>query len=317
MTKSPAFFFLPIVLLPFLLRPPRDWKNTLRDFVLWVVSAAIVGIAVWPPMWFHPIRRLHDIWNNIFSHVEVPEVYVWPGFHAPLFLSLLSTITLGGIVVYFLLQLWSLVRRRWNFSFLITDLFFSGGLLFGILLLIAGGDHARKNLPALAFLSIPGAIGWLWLARRLRVLPWAAIGGLLVLQAATAFPWFPHFPSYHNPLLRSEEGKRLLVDIGNGTRLVADYVNSHAPTVFATNLPGLIQPYLTEDRRENIRRLPKSGNLKELPEDVAYLVIPESFPARVLFDKGAAEMLRQLKGRQSVTVLKVRDVPLFSITPTR
>lgn len=317
MTKSPAVFFLPIVLFPFLLRPFRDWKQTLRDLGAWVLSAAITSVVVWPPMWFHPILRLHDIWKDMFSHVEVPEIYVWSDPHAPLFLALLSTIALAGVVLYILARAWTLLRRQWNLSLLSTDLFLLGGLLFGILLFIAGGDHVRKNLPALAFLSFPGALGWLWLADRVRSIPWVAIGGLLALQAAVVFPWFPHVPSYHNPLLHSGEGKRLLVDIGNGTRLVADYFNTHPPAVFATNLPGLIQPYLTEDRRGSVRRLPKSGNLEELPNEVEYLVIPESFPARVLFDRGAAETLRQLNTRQPETVLRVRDVPLFSIVRAR
>lgn len=316
MTKSPAVFFLPIVLLPFFLRPPRFWKTLPRDLGAWALAAIATAIAIWPPMWFHPLLRLREILSQMYSHVEVPEIYVWPGSHLPLFLTLLSAVTFVGLVLYVLLRAWSAVRRENQWKFLVTDLALAGGALFGVLLLIAGGDHARKDLPTITFFSLPGAVGWLTILERFRALPWVSVTALLALQAALTFPWFPHLPSFHN-LLLDTEGKRLLVDIGNGTRLVAEHFNTRPPVVFATNLPGLIQPYLSEDRRGNVRRLPKSGNLAELGADVQYLVVPESFPARVLFDRGAAELLRQLEHQQPEITLRVRDVPLFSIVRLR
>lgn len=317
-TKSPAVNLLPVVLLPLVLRPLTAWHTTLRQLGAWGAAVAATVVAVWPPMWFHPILRLQDILADMFSHVAVPEVYVWPQPHLPLFLTLLSMMAGLGCVLYTTFRVRALVARRWNRGLLVTDLLLLGGVLFAVLLVAVGGDHARKNLPLLALFAIPGAMGWLLFGERLRVFPEATAAGLIALQLALALPWFPHLPSFHNPLLRSPEGKRLLVDIGNGTRLVADYLNAQPrPVTFATNLPGLIQPYLTEDRRDTVRRLPKSGDFKELPPEVEWLIIPESFPARVNFDRGAATLLRALAGRTPIATLSIRDVPLFFVFRTR
>lgn len=317
-TKSPAVNLLPVVLLPLVLRPRAAWRTTLRQLGTWGIAAAATIFAVWPPMWFHPILRLQDILRDMFSHVAVPEVYAWPQPHLPLFLTLLSIMAGLGCVLYTTFRVRALVARRWDRGLLVTDLLLLGGVLFAVLLVAVGGDHARKNLPLLALFAVPGAMGWLLFGERLRVFPEATAAGLIALQLALALPWFPHLPSFHNPLLRSPEGKRLLVDIGNGSRLVAEYFNAQpTPVVFATNLPGLVQPYLTEDRRDTVRRLPKSGNLTELPSETEFLVIPESFPARVNFDRGAAAIISALAGRTPLATLSIRDVPLFSIFRAR
>lgn len=138
------------------------------------------------------------------------------------------------------------------------------------------------------------------------------------MALVVGLPWFPHLPSYHNPLLRPPDGTRLLVDVGNGSRLVADYVNAHPePIVVATNLPGLVQPYLSPDRRGTVRRLPKDGNLASLPPEVTHVVVPESFHARVTFDPGARALLPRIAGRTPEAVLRIRDVALFSVVRVR
>lgn len=313
MTKSPAAALLIVAMTPLLLRTLRAWRTTIRLLSAWSAAAVLTAVAAWPPMWFHPFLRLRDILGLSTTRVAAPETYLWPGLHLPLFAVLLSTTTAVGVILYVLLRGSSLVRRQGTRALLFPDIALVGGLLFGGVLLAVGGDHIRKNLPALAFLALPAAVGWLTLAERLRALSVVAAGGLLALHATLVLPWFPHLTTYHNAFLRSTEGKRLLVDIGNGSRLVADHFNAREPVTFATNLPGLVQPYLTPDRRGNVRRLPKSGLLGELPPEVEMLVIPESFPARVTFDAGARALLSQLAGKTPEAVLHVRDVPLFSL----
>lgn len=312
MTKSPAAALLVVAIAPLLLRPLRAWRTTLRLLSGWSVTAALTAVAVWPPMWFHPVLRLRDILGLSTTRVAAPETYLWPEPHLPLFIVLLSTLTVAGVILYVVFRASALARRQ-DFSLLFSDLALAGGLLFGGILLAVGGDHVRKNLPALAFLALPGALGWLMLADRFRVFPIVAAGGLVAVSAGITLSWFPHLPTYHNVLLRSAEGKRLLVDVGSGSRLIADFLNAREPTVFATTLPGLVEPYLAPDRRGNVRRLPKSGLLSELPPDVTLIVVPESFPARVPFDPGARVLLPQLTNKSPEAVLSVRDVPLFSI----
>jgi hypothetical protein len=316
MTKSPAVNFLPFVLAPLIIRAGMPWSRVSRRLAAWAGGAA-AALLVWPPMWFHPLLRLKDILAAMWSHVEQPEVYLWPQPHLPLFMTLLSVPVLLGGILYLLTRAATTLHGPRDDRHLMTDLYMSSGLLFGILLVLAGGDHARKNVPALALLVIPATAGWMLLAERVRFPVHAGATALLAAHLATVAPWFPHVTTYHNALLRSPEGKRLLVDIGNGTRLVAEYFNAREPAVFATNLPGLILPYLPDGRRSAVRRLPKSGDLRELGADVRYLVIPESFPARVPFDPAAQTILASLAGRPREATIAIRDVPLFSIVRVR
>lgn len=309
-SKSPALILLPAALLFPVLLQPQQWREVLTRTVAWLFGSYVTLITVWPPFFLHPIARLRGVLARVDYHTSLTEAYLWPGLHMPLFLFVLSTFATVGCVLYVALRLKSWRREKLNL--LAFDVVLCSGIFFGLVLVYLQGDHVRKNVPVLALLATAGAMGWVLLLRHLRVNSFVSLAGLVLVQLALVYPWFPHLPSYHNFLFPSAEGKRLLVDVGNGSRLIADYINwQDEPITAATNLPGLVAPYVRDDRRGNIRRLPKT--LAEASADTTHLIVPESYPARVSFDSSAQSLLADLKNMAPETVLSVRDVPLFSV----
>lgn len=314
LTKVPALLALPFVLIPFFLRPPTQWRQIARDLLFWSAGALTAIVVTWPPMWVDPVKTIVYVLRRAFFHVENPEPYFWPGMHPPFFFFTLSAVAAVGCAVYIVLRAWQMRNRPRDDTFLVFDLFLLAGLFFGGYLVYAQGDHARKNVPALALLAAAGAGGWFLLTRHLPAARRFLAPALLALHAALVLAWFPHLPSFHTPLFSSSDGKRLLVDNGNGIRLVADYFNAHEDSaVIGTNLPTLLIPYLRPELRSRVTRLPESGQLSEVDDRVTYIVVPESVPARVLFDPAAKKLTADLVGKTPEAVLRVRDVPLYAI----
>lgn len=309
-SKSPALIVLPVPLLLAVAYLPSQWRQTIKHFGWWWLGVFGAIAVAWPSFIIDPIIRLKGVLLNAERHTIAPEAYFWPGIHPPFFLFVLSTVAAVGCVSYVAFRWWRTpVERR---SLLVFDAFFVAGLLFAGVLLSLQGDHARKNVPVLALLSLAGAGGWLLLLRFLRVYSRGTAAALIILQVVLALPWWPHFLTYHNPLLQMEGGKQMLVDVGNGSRLLAEYINQQPlPFTIATSMPGLVQYYLDEDRREVQRRLP--GSLRQLGDDTTHIAVPASFPARVMFDPAAKTLLEELSAYTPETVIQFKDVPLFLI----
>lgn len=314
LTKIPALIFFPFIIFIFMLRPRADWKQTLKVIMTWAVTTGLTFFVLWPALWPRPIAMLQWVLGRAAFHVESPEAYVWPGIHLPFFIFSLSAVTALGCCLYIGWRLYQLWRGQWNFDLILLDSLFLAGLGFGLFLVYTAGDHARRNIPAVALLSLPGLAGWYFILKKFHLTSAWTITSVLLIHGLLVVPWFPHLPSFHNPLIQSDDGKRLLVDIGNGTRLVADELNhTNEPIVVATSLPGLIQAYIEPDSPVTFRRLPKNGLLTNLEPDVTHLIIPLSFPARINFDATAKTMTEQLTGFTPVKIISARDVPLFAI----
>lgn len=312
LSKSPALIVLPVTLALATCWLPWDWRRLRNNLAVWLASMYVTLCFVWPPFLFHPIERFQGVFARVTYHTSTPEVYTWPGLHPPFFIYVLSAMAAVGCLVYVVLRL--LEWRTWRRQLLIFDVLLVSSLLFAGTLIVVGGDHARKNVPALAMLAAVGAAGWLLFLRhgwrRWPLLPTL----LIVAQLVFVGSWFPHLTSFHSPLFRSESGKRLLVDVGNGSRLLADYLNwQPEPIVAATAFPGLVSPYVRADRRSNLRRLPREGKLGLLEPDVTHVIVPESYLARFAFDAAARTLVMELREYQPETVIKIRDVPLFAV----
>jgi hypothetical protein len=310
-SKSPALIALPFcLLLPTLYG--KSWKKTAQNIAVWLISAYATLSVLWPPFFIHPLTRLKGVLARVELHAGTPEVYLWPGIHPPLFIFVLSATALLGCLIYITLRpLYP--KEKWR-DLLAFDALLVTGIFFGAVLLYVQGDHARKNVPVLALLSGTSAGGWLLLIWKLKIPPYLGVAALLTLHALSIAPWFPHLPSFHNPFFNSEHGKRLLVDVGNGSRKIADYINYHPePIVAAVNIPGLISPYLLPEHRSRLRRMPENGDLTKLSADTTHLFFPLSYPARITFDQSAKHMTEALADRTPLAIIYIRDVPLFAV----
>lgn len=310
-SKSPALIVLPFcLLLPTLFW--KLWKKTLKNIALWLVSAYVTMSIAWPPFFIHPIARIKGVLARVEFHTGAPEVYLWPGIHPPFFIFVLSATALIGCLIYIALRFFY-PQEKWR-DLLAFDALLVAGLFFGAVLLYLQGDHARKNVPVLALLAGAGAGGWLLLIWKLKIQPHLGVAAVVILHLISIAPWFPHLPSFHSPFFNSEGGKRMLVDVGNGSRKIADYINyAPEPIVAAVNVPGLISPYLLPEHRSRLRRMPQNGDLQKLSPDTTHLFFPLSYPARITFDPDAKNMTAALQGRTPNAIIRIRDVPLFAV----
>lgn len=311
-SKSPALITVPFAFLLAIWVPSWNWKAMGMRALHWIGFAYFSLIVLWPPFLFHPIARITDVLARVEMHSTIQEIYYWPGFHPPLFIFTLSAFATVGCLLYIWNRVGDIRTQGWKFAALDVVLF--AGIWHGIILLLLHGDHARKNLPVLAILGCMGAIGWVWYLSRKKVSSWIVIVGLLILQGIFVWPYFPHVISSYNVLFPSAGGKRLLVDVGNGSKLVAVYINSHdEKEVYAVPMDSLIAPYLDADKRDSLRDLPSEGLLANLDPAITTLVIPASLPARIGFDAAGKKLLEELQNRPIQATLSVRDVPLFYI----
>lgn len=310
-SKSPALIVLPIVFLLAVVTH-KDLRLLITRAIVWITGAYAAIIVLWPPFVFDPWARLADMFGRIEYHSAVQEIYDWPGFHPPLFVFTLSAFATVGCLLYLFNRIQDIRKAGWRFFPL--DIVLAAGIWHGLVLLYLHGDHARKNLPVLALLGFMGAVGWVWWLARRQAPKWLVILGLIVLQGVFVWPYFPHVISSYNVLFPSVGGKRLLVDVGNSSRLAADYINRHSnQEVWATGMDSLISPYLDGDNRKNLRALPAGGELRNLDPTVTHIIMPASLPARVHFDPDGKRLLEELSRRAPEAVLSIRDVPMFYV----
>lgn len=311
-SKSPALITAPIAFILASYIPRASYKEIAKRASVFFGTAYVFMCVIWPPFILHPIRRILDVLSRAELHSTVQEIYYWPGYHPPLFVFTLSSFAFVGCLLYCWHRFVEI--RKNGFQFAPLDVLLLAGLWHGLLLIYLNGDHARKNLPAIAMLACIGIIGWLTLLMRHKVDKTIMIGGLIVLQGIFVWPYFPHVISSYNILFPSEDGKRLLVDVGNGSRLISEYINNSDPeAVFSIPMDSLVAPYVDATKRGNIRGLPNEGDINNLDSKVTDLIIPESLPARTGFDSAARLLLEQLQGETPKTILSVRDVPMFLV----
>lgn len=311
-SKSPALITAPIAIVVSSVVFPLQWKQAMYRLLLWILSAYVAIVFLWPPFFLHPIARISDVLGRAELHSTVQEIYYWPGFHPPFFIFILSTFSFVGCLLY----IWNRISetRVKGFFFFGLDFVLLAGIFHGLVLVYLNGDHARKNLPVLVVLAFIGAVGWVWFFQRNSISKAMTIFGLLSLQGIFVLSYFPHVISVHNIIFSTISGRRLLVDVGNGAKLVADYINrADDQEVFAIPMDSLILPLLDGSKRDSIRGMPSGGKISNVGTSVSKIVISASLPARVDFDTEAKQLLEDLKGQPVEAVLSVKDVPMFYI----
>lgn len=309
-SKSPALITVPFIVALVMLMSPFVWQALLKRAGLWLVGVYVAMVVIWPPFLLHPWQRLTDVLARAELHSTVQETYILSDTVLPFFVMALSAFAFIGCVLYVLLRF---IRRQESWaSLLLFDALLLAGVWHGLVLVVLHGDHARKNLPALALLATVGAMGWLLLLQRMRLSTWRWGTALIVIQLLLVGSYFPHVMTAHNFVLMSPEGKRMLVDVGSGSRLLADYILSRDESlVWSVPMDSLIMPYLPSQVRSRVRELPPDGTFSNLAADVTHVVVPASFPARVRFDSNAEQLLKETAPLTPEKTLSIRDVPMF------
>lgn len=312
LTKTPALFFPPLILLLLLRRP---LKTSVRPVLVWMVSSLATILVLWPALWVHPIEQLADLFFWSQDQVVHPEPHYWPGWHPPFLFVALSLPTLLGIFWY----LWSRFRETLSRShqpgIMLADFAFLGGSVFQVLMMYFVADRSRWILPALVFFTVPGAVGIFRLLTSLRLRPRTAALAMVAAQTIYALLWFPFLTLHMNPLFRTEPATWQF-SMGEGYQEVATYFNAlPGRLLVATKAPGSLQPYLQEPDRVQLTRFPRSGELAELPPEVTHIVVPWGLRNRtkLSYDQSAARAFAWVDARTPIHRVSIRGVPLYGI----
>ncbi len=253
LTKSPTLLLGPCILALAAwqaVRLPAARRPALAGFVVWGLAAALVYVALWPKMWVAPLQALTDMWSYaaetaggehsgpiFFNGAAYPTgelgaasgyfyLFTWLWRSTPLDL-------LGLVAAAALLVNWrKAAAPRQGLAGLIGF-----ALLFVLAMSIASKKFDRYMLPAYAALVLLAGWGVALALQRWRTRPalrWAALAGLLGLQAALAWGAFPYYLSYYNPALGGGRAAQDVMMLGWGEGL-------DEAAVYLSSQPGIVE----------------------------------------------------------------------------
>lgn len=257
LTKGPALIMLPSagLLLLWRLRAASLGERlgrTIAWYLLWLATAALVVLLVWPALWVEPGRALGTYVEEIVSNGGRPngdgQFFMGravddpgPLFYPIADLFRMTPATLLGLLALPLIFLRTTKAERSTF-FLHQDqrgtlLALTAFALFWTIVMTLGPKkfdrYVLPTWPALLVLSAAGwsallALGDRLFARRAAVLRWLPAGLLLVLQCSQPALYHPYYLSYYNPLLGggAVAQRTLLIGWGEGMDQVGAYLRT-------------------------------------------------------------------------------------------
>ena len=254
LTKSSSVVLAPLVALLLLAELYRQREQPWRVRLLrlagqagaWLGMLALVYVVFWPGMWVAPGEMLYQVFGNALSYaLEGSRLSVTGGIEparssldlaaafslVPSMLWRTTPVAWLGLVLGFVaaIRQKGAVRAVFACALLISLAFL---LMFGI---AQGRDSAHYLLTAYAALDIMAAGGYVfgaaWLSGRLprqagRLAVPAVCAAVVVLQAASALPFFPYYYTYYNPLMEALQPDRQNPSFGygEGLELAAAYL---------------------------------------------------------------------------------------------
>ncbi|MCX6048416.1 MAG: glycosyltransferase family 39 protein [Chloroflexi bacterium] len=266
LTKTPAFFLIPLIGLTALLYQRsalfnrKVWRAQLLRFVWPLLGWGLIALAVyvigWPAMWVQPLRTLRYVFSESLAYAtgtHVSQIYFNgrvlsgdPGllFYPLVYLWRSTPVIWIGLLLAVLELFWSRAnppleepskaRSAREFTLAILLLF---AVSYGLLITVGAKKLDRYLLPIFAPLDLVAALGWLGLANRVRLqkrsfktsfaLP-VLLTVPLIWQAGLALNTFPYFLTYFNPWLGglAKASHVLMLGRGEGLDLVAAYLNA-------------------------------------------------------------------------------------------
>jgi 4-amino-4-deoxy-L-arabinose transferase-like glycosyltransferase len=265
LTKAPSLFLLPFagLLLVADWRHPKsaiyNLQSAMLRYLLWLGTAALVVVLLWPALWAAPLTPLGDVYHEIVTNGGEPEPagnfflgspVAAPGWsYYALVLALRSTpLTLVGLALLPLALRSTTDDRRLTTDrlrdkrqaasdrerrTLVALLAFA--LLFSLMMTIEPKKFDRYLLPIWPALEILAAAGLVWLVDWLRrksaidnpryAIGWAALTLIVVANLA----WYhPYYLAYYNPLLGggTTAERVMLVGWGEGMERIGAWLRA-------------------------------------------------------------------------------------------
>ncbi len=254
LTKSSSIILVPLISLLFLVEiffhRQLAWrKRVLKSIVelaAWIGLLGIVYFVFWPGMWVAPGEMLYQVFGNALSYAfEGARLSVTGGVQPAAFQPHLSDVieyfqsvlwrTTPIVWIGALLSLAPLMMHKWEQRFTLLSIFLIG-LLFILLFGIASGrNSAHYVLTSYVSLDILAAVGWVYGVESLskyvpagvrRMFAIVALGLLIIIQAGSAFAFFPYYYTYYNPIMEALQPGRQNPNFGygDGLELAARYL---------------------------------------------------------------------------------------------
>ncbi len=221
----------------------QELVRWLGALALWLFSAALIYVALWPDMWGDPAGTFARTFLFAFQRVTTrrKEVFFWgqvtePGllFYPIVVLFRMTPLTTIGTAALLLRVKKGLFpgreQKRDRVFILVLGLYV---VLFMLFASTAGYKYDYYVLPVFPALDILAAVG-LWnlfrvASSKLRVVtrPLGLILAGLVLQAAFVLPYGPYYSAFYNPLLGGGRAvvHTLMLGQGEGLDEAARYLN--------------------------------------------------------------------------------------------
>jgi len=266
LTKSPAFFLIPMIGLFQLGTLWSIWRNTQEigfkalwqaalPVLYWILIGAGVFVTLWPSMWVNPLGTLQQVFAQASSYAFeghesatyfMGEIYthgipVWY-FYPVIILWRTTPVILMGLLLAFTTTLYRYqpsypkAWQRWMQTLAVF------AFLFLLFMSVGAKKFDRYIVPVFLSLDIIAGFGWAILLQELSkryhfifsTNRWQFITAMVIgitvlgLQAGWAICSAPYYLSYYNPLMggQAHAPKALMIGWGEGIDQAARYLNT-------------------------------------------------------------------------------------------
>lgn len=198
-----------------------------KAMAIWLASAALLYVILWPGMWVAPGRMLYEVYGNAFSYAFQGARLDVAGDLEPAAFSLDTD--LSGVALYldrlllrstplawvgWLLLIPALVRQKAGRSIRgVSGTIFLAAFLFILMFGLAKGrDSSHYILVSFFSLDLLAGLGWVsayswlvegWPARFKGWVQGILMAALLLAQLASGWSSYPYYYTYSNPILAS------------------------------------------------------------------------------------------------------------------
>jgi 4-amino-4-deoxy-L-arabinose transferase-like glycosyltransferase len=254
LTKSSSIILVALIGLLFVVEiffhREATWRKrilkSIVELAAWIGLLGIVYFVFWPGMWVAPGEMLYQVFGNALSYAfEGARLSVTGGVQPAAFQPHLSDViyyfesvlwrTTPIVWIGALLSLAPLLMQKWEQRFTLLSIFLIGLLFIFLFGIASGRNSAHYVLTSYVALDILAAVGWVygmeWLSKYVPVgvrqlLPMAVLGILVIIQAGSAFAFFPYYYTYYDPIMEAWQPGRQNPNFGygDGLELAARYL---------------------------------------------------------------------------------------------
>jgi hypothetical protein len=358
LTKSSALAILPLVILLLSDKVVAEWraskrlplgaiKYSIKTLLLWLTIIVLVFFVIWPGMWVAPGKMLFAVYGDAISNAFQGQPLVatkvldpnqfgldWNGSPSFVYGMLWRTTPLLwlGVILAGLSFLARDGSARPNLKKYVISYLGFVALLFIFMFGVARGRNSPHYIiSSYVSLDVVAGMGLVfgidWLGSKFHTVNRQSIKNtilvtVLLLQGISAFPYYPYYYTYHNPIMATlEGGNKVFEGYGEGLELAGRYLaqkpDAQDLTIMAWYSQGVFSYFFPgKNKYLNITQIVDEGMINDIRSS-DYLVIyyahqkSRNIPAKLLAALEAIppEHVIWLNGIEYVRIYRVSDFP--------